>query len=445
MTSPEPGFSEPSAVELEPAPGSGLPAEAAGFNQRFAAPRGASFRTVLTTVSRSSQIAAGVALERGRGQRLGRLVEVVSDRVQERWRPRRGTVRGLVVRPGARLTWRDLPAPPPPRPLAAVVAPLAVATCDLDRPLALGATPFPLPLHLGHECVAEVVRVGEEVRSVVPGDRVVVPFQISCGSCPACRVGYTGNCRSVPPLSMYGFGFAGGLWGGAIADRLTVPYADSMLVQLPVGVRPAAAASAADTLSDAYRHIAPHVEHIKNHPEGPRVVILGAVHPRSRFSASVPLYAGLIARALVPEVQVLVVDARPLVRQHAERLGLAAAPVGELRRQRAPLVVDCSASSRGLARAIQATAPDGYCSCAGSLHATVRVPAALMFGRNATLSISRSHVRSVIPAVLGLIASGQLQPELVTTAYGPYEDAPDVLRAHLLGADIKSVLLRDNA
>jgi alcohol dehydrogenase len=56
-------------------------------------------------------------------------------------------MRALSVSPGGRFSWRDVAAPESPGPLAAIVRPLAVATCDLDRPLALGRTPFPLPLH----------------------------------------------------------------------------------------------------------------------------------------------------------------------------------------------------------------------------------------------------------------------------------------------------------
>ncbi|MGD9737300.1 MAG: alcohol dehydrogenase catalytic domain-containing protein [Solirubrobacterales bacterium] len=53
--------------------------------------------------------------------------------------------------------------------------------------MGLGAAPFPLPLHFGHECVAEVVEVAAGVSAVRPGQRVVVPFQISCGDCEPCR------------------------------------------------------------------------------------------------------------------------------------------------------------------------------------------------------------------------------------------------------------------
>ncbi|WP_236722991.1 alcohol dehydrogenase catalytic domain-containing protein, partial [Mycobacterium avium] len=157
-----------------------------------------------------------------------------------RRRAGRQRMRGLVAYPGGALRWRSLPSPAMPGPQAAIVRPIAVATCDVDRAMMLGRTPFPLPLHLGHECVAEVVDVGDEVSSVRVGDRVVVPFQISCGRCSACRRGHTGSCLSVPPASMYGFGISGGLWGGALADLMAVPFADAMLVALPDGVEPAA-------------------------------------------------------------------------------------------------------------------------------------------------------------------------------------------------------------
>ncbi len=393
-------------------------------------------------VSPAARAAGTVALERQARERLARLRAVAVDSAQQRRRPTRERVRSLVVGGGARTAWRAVAAPGRPGPLGALVAPLATATCDLDRPMGLGAAPFPLPLHFGHECVAEVAAVGADVRDVAVGDRVVVPFQISCGRCSACAVGLSGNCHAVPPISMYGFGLAGGAWGGVVADQLAVPFADAMLVRLPDGVDPAAAASAADTLSDAYRHLAPHLDRVRHHPDGPRVLLLGAVDPRTPFSPSMPLYAGLLARALLPEAEVLLLDARPAVRDQAGALGLVADDVRRLARQRAALVVDASADRRGLAGAIRATAPDGVCSCAGTLHASVRVPASVMFGRNVTLTVSRSHIRTVIPAVLDLIASGRIRPEGVTTTRSSFDDAPEALRAHLLTADTKTVLVR---
>ena len=83
-------------------------------------------------------------------------------------------MRALQAGPGMRLRFTDVPAPAPPGPGAAIVHPIACSTCDLDCAIALGATQFALPLHIGHECVAEVLTVGERVTSVRPGDRVIV-------------------------------------------------------------------------------------------------------------------------------------------------------------------------------------------------------------------------------------------------------------------------------
>lgn len=132
-------------------------------------------------------VAARVMLERNAPQRFHRLREAAYDRVNQRASPTRPKMRALVLRPGGRFTWEMRPCPPPPGPRAAIVRPLAVATCDMDRPLALGATPFLSPLGIGHECVAEVLTAGSEVDTVQPGQRVVVPFQVNCGTCTACQ------------------------------------------------------------------------------------------------------------------------------------------------------------------------------------------------------------------------------------------------------------------
>ena len=385
--------------------------------------------------------AAGrVMLERDAAARGRRLRAAAADRVRERVRPSRPKMRALILRPGGRLTWASVPAPPPPGPLGAVVRPLAVATCDMDRPIVLGATPFLAPLAFGHECVAEVLTVGGDVEHVAPGDRVVVPFQINCGTCPPCAAGLTGSCLSVPPASMYGFGVSGGHWGGAVADELAVPFADAMLVSLPDSVDPVAAASVADNVSDAYRHVGPYLPDLLARDPSTRVLVVGAKTTRHAFTASVSLYAGLIAQAL-GALDVTLVDARPEVRRQAEALGLTALTPARARSvQPAPLVADVSATPAGLRFALELTAPDGLCSSSGTLHATARIPTLLMYGRNVTLKIARAHARALIPEVLALMTDGRLQPERVTTVIAGLDDAPRALTDHVRGAQTKTIV-----
>jgi alcohol dehydrogenase len=383
----------------------------------------------------SGSVAAKLAFERNNEQRLSRLVDAASSR-----RMGAGTtrMRALLAAPGGRLRWRDVPAPPPPGPHAAIVHPIAASTCDLDCALALGATQLPLPLHLGHECVAEVIAVGEQVTSVRPGDRVIVPFQLSCGNCPACQSGHTGNCLSVPPISMYGFGLAGGHWGGAFSDQLAVPYADAMLVALPDGIDPAVASGLADNVCDAYRHIAPHLPSLLERDGDTEVLILSVDDRNSMFSGSVPLYTGLVARALGAR-RVVLADARPHIRTEAERLGMHTCEPRELRRRPpAPLVIDMSFDA--LSRALSCTAPDGICTSSGTLHRAARIPALLMYGRNMTLHMGRTHARALIPHVLELILSEDLRPLDVSTRIAPIDEAPAVLAEHFRGGVIKTVL-----
>lgn len=66
-------------------------------------------------------------------------------------------MRSLVVEEPRRVAWQEVPEPQRRYEREAIVRPLAVAACDLDLPMILGGTPFPLPIHLGHECVGEVV------------------------------------------------------------------------------------------------------------------------------------------------------------------------------------------------------------------------------------------------------------------------------------------------
>jgi alcohol dehydrogenase len=380
-----------------------------------------------------------VALERQPALRLKRLTSAAGDRFMQRRRPTRPKMRALTVRPGGRVEWREAPAPHSPGPDGAIVHPIAAATCDLDRLLALGGTPFPLPLHFGHECVAEVLSVGERVTGVRKGDRVVVPFQISCGTCARCRAGHTGNCASVPPVSMYGFGVGGGHWGGVISDQLAVPYADAMLVPLPEGIDPAAAASVADNVSDGYRHVGPYADLLTQ--PGAEILILAGMVRRPAFSASVPLYAGLVAKAL-GSAPVHLLDSRAHVREHAERLGLFAHPPHELRRlPLMPLVIDATAIPAGMRAAVEHTAPDGVCTSVGTLHRNASFPAGLMYGRNVTFKIGRSHARALIPHVLELVTAGKLHPERVTTDLEKLDDAPRAIKRHVHGEATKTILV----
>jgi threonine dehydrogenase-like Zn-dependent dehydrogenase len=329
----------------------------------------------------------------------------------------------LTVIDKARLEWLDVPEPTLQGSGEALVRPLAIATCDLDREIVRGTTPFPFPIALGHECIGEVVDVGDEVNAFAPGDVVAIPFQISCGSCDPCREGRTGNCATVPFLSMYGFGAAGGDWGGALSDLVRVPYADHMLVPLPAGIEPAAVASVGDNIADAWRTVAPHLE---RRPDA-KVLVMGG------GAWSIGLYAAGIAVGL-GAAQVDYMDSAPDRLERAERLGATALTVDDQVRERPgryEVTVDASGEHEGLRTALRATAPDGVCTSV-SIFFEEETPLPLfeMYSKCVTFHTGRCHARPAMPQALELVGEGKLSPGLVTKATVAWDDAAEALREH---------------
>ncbi len=316
------------------------------------------------------------------------------------------------------LEWRDAPEPQLSSDAAALVRPLAVATCDLDALIIEGVSPFPPPFPIGHECVAEVLDVGDAVSSLRPGRLVSIPFQISCGSCDACRAGRSSNCQGVAFMSSYGFGPAVERWGGFLSDVVCVPYAEHMLVPVPAGLDPVAVASASDNISDAWRTVAPA---LAEHPGADVLVVGGAA------SGSIGLYAAGLAVALGSQ-SVLYVDADASRRETAARLGAQTLAETPKRVGPYPITVDASADPEGLGLALRSTAPDGICTSAAIYFGEPpALPLLEMYTKGITFRTGRANAREAMPHVLDLAASGAIRPELVTTSVVAWEDGADAL------------------
>src|SRR5204863_186705 len=92
---------------------------------------------------------------------------------------------------------------------------------------------------LGHEAVGVVEELGQDVRNLKKGDRVVVPSTISCGYCSYCRAGYNAQCDNANPNGAHaGTAFFGGPkesgpFDGLQAEYARVPFANAGLLKLP--------------------------------------------------------------------------------------------------------------------------------------------------------------------------------------------------------------------
>lgn len=323
------------------------------------------------------------------------------------------------IKPGT-FEWHDVASPAIQTPTDAIVRPLAVARCDLDLHIATGFMPFPGPFAFGHEMVGEVVDAGDKA-GVTQGQRVVVPFQISCGQCASCKRGFTASCEAVPPYSAFGLGGGRVEYGGALSDAIRVPYADFMLVPLPEGVDPVVAASAADNIPDGWRAVAPQ---LAEYP-GASVLVVGGL------AQSVGLYAAGAAVALGAG-RVLYLDDNLHNRRRAAAMGAEAAPLA-LTEGREPselfeIVVEAAGTTNALGFAIRSCKRNGVVtSVAMHLGTTTPVPLTQAYYKGLTFRTSRASARNWLPDVMHCIACGKLHPEHVTHRVLPFSDAEEAM------------------
>lgn len=318
-----------------------------------------------------------------------------------------------------KLEWRDAPEPAIEGDGEALVRPLAVATCDLDALIVRGLVPTDGAFPFGHECVAEVTEVGDGVQGFKPGDRVSVPFQISCGECERCRRGHTGNCERVERMAMYGLPM-GTNYGGFLSDLARVPFADAMLVGVADQISSESVASLSDNIPDAWRTVGPH---LRERP-GEAVLICAG-------GATIALYATQIALALGAE-RVDFAGGNSYIRERAEALG-ATLLEPEFPKRLGPyaITVDASADPDGLVCALRSTEPDGVSTSIGIYFGdTTPVPLLEMYTKGIRFHTGRVHARPAMEPLLDLVAEGKLEPELATGETAAWEDAPEAVAAH---------------
>ncbi|MEO1654464.1 MAG: alcohol dehydrogenase catalytic domain-containing protein, partial [Bacteroidota bacterium] len=337
-----------------------------------------------------------------------------------------------------KLVWEETTEPVLEKEDDALVRPFIVARCDLDavflfreiyklvnlgkwfgqvdpaidkliRPnIFKGAFPF------GHECIAEIVALGKAVQNFSIGQKVIIPFQLSCGTCPICAAGLTSQCEVTGSFNMYS-GIGKHISnGGTMSDILKVPYANKMLIPIPEGMSWEGLGSASDNLPDAWSRVAPFL--LKKPKQ--KVLILGGT------AQSVGLYA----TAFAVKMKTALVD---YVDTSAERVAIAkklgANGIQKNFRQHQgnyDLIVSASGSTKAIDYAIQNLNPGGVLTSAMIyLNKKINVPFFKMYAKNLTIKTGLANPMADIPQMLNFIQEEDIQPELVTTHVGNWDNA----------------------
>ncbi|MFC7496112.1 MULTISPECIES: zinc-dependent alcohol dehydrogenase [unclassified Nocardioides] len=136
----------------------------------------------------------------------------------------------------------EVPDPIIKEPTDAIVRITSTGLCGSDLHLYDPLTPFMTPGDVvGHEPMGVIEEVGAGVRDRRPGDRVVVPFNVSCGSCWMCVRNLYSQCETTQNrehgtgASLFGYSKLYGQVPGGQAELLRVPFADFLPVPVPEG------------------------------------------------------------------------------------------------------------------------------------------------------------------------------------------------------------------
>lgn len=140
---------------------------------------------------------------------------------------------------------------PAPEPDEVLIRSRAVGICGSDVELYKGTRPegfYRYPLVPGHEWSGEVAALGERVRGLSAGDRVVVEGFLCCGTCRNCRTGLTNLCEA-------GYDEIGFTRPGGLAEYVTVPARQVHTLQADASFQEAALLEPTAVVAQAFLHV----------------------------------------------------------------------------------------------------------------------------------------------------------------------------------------------
>lgn len=186
-------------------------------------------------------------------------------------------MRAMTYRGPFRVRVQDKDEPQIEHPQDAIVRVTRAAICGSDIHLYHGMVPDTrIGTTFGHEFTGVVEEVGASVDNLKVGDKVLVPFNISCGVCFFCSRGLFGNCHNSNPnataaAGIYGYSHTTGGYDGGQAQYVRVPYANVGPEIIPEGISEEDALMLTDACPTGYQ--AAEMGDIK---EGDTVIVFGA-------------------------------------------------------------------------------------------------------------------------------------------------------------------------
>ncbi|MDN3310973.1 zinc-dependent alcohol dehydrogenase [Microbacterium oryzae] len=357
-------------------------------------------------------------------------------------------MKALTYRGPYKIRVEEKPDPRIEHPNDAIVRVTRAAICGSDLHLLHGMLPDTRIGHtFGHEFIGIVEEVGPSVQRLSVGDKVMVPFNIFCGSCVFCQQGLFSNCHNVNANAtavggIYGYSHTAGGYDGGQAERVRVPFADVGPMIIPEWLHDEDALMITDAFSTGY--FGARLGHIK---EGDTVAVFGA-GPVGLAAARSAWLMGAGRVMVLDHLDYRLEKARSFAYAETHALSEIGDPVLHMKRETdhlgADVVIDAvgaeadgtvmqhvtsaklklqGGSPVALNWAIDSVRKGGNVSVVGAygpIHSAVRFGDAM--NKGLTIRANQTPIRMMWPAILDHIRAGRISPREMITHRIPLDD-----------------------
>lgn len=376
----------------------------------------------------------------------------------------------------------EVPEPRLQEPTDAIIRITTSAICGTDLHFVRGTVAgMKKGTILGHEAVGIVEALGDDVRNLQVGDRVVVASTIACGNCVYCRAGYYAQCDNANPqgktagTAFFGGPENSGAFHGLQAEKARIPFANIGLIKLPPEISDDQAILLSDIFPTGYFGAK-----MAEITDGDTVAVFGC-GPVGQFAiASAKLLGAArvfaidrlpdrlqMARAQGAEtinfdeedpveaiarmtngigvdraIDAVGVDAQHACHGHGQSSTASVdaetkAAFEEEVKTIAPVTAPAGdnwqpgdAPSQALIWAVEALAKAGTLSIIGVYSEKSRVfPIGVAMGKNLTINMGNCHHRKYIPHLIELTLTGRIDPASILTQVEPMNDAIEAFKA----------------
>jgi 2-desacetyl-2-hydroxyethyl bacteriochlorophyllide A dehydrogenase len=328
---------------------------------------------------------------------------------------------------------KDVPDPEISDPGDAIVRIEATGVCGSDLHIYHGRVRIEPGFTIGHEYVGTVLAVGEAVRSVKVGDRVLGCFQTACGRCFFCRRGWFHKCDS---SRTFGHGATLGSLQGTQAEQALIPSAELVLRKIPPGMSDEAALFAGDVMGTGYHAVA---DSGLRAGDVAAVLGLGPVGLCAVQAAKVAGAARVIAIDTVPErlamaesfgaqaVHLSEGDPRGVAREATEGRGV-------------DVCIDAVGHPQAFDLALRITRKCGTVQAVGVYAERAEVHMGLLWIKSLHVCAGHANVISHVDRVLAMMSAGLLDPTPLVTHHMSLEEAPEAYALYDRREALKIVL-----